>query len=65
MKESAIDRKFGRQAFGSNPGGYHAARPPYPEWVFEVLRERCSLAPGAATFEVGQERERRLVDYLN
>ena len=53
MKESAIDRKFGRQAFGSNPGGYHAARPAYPDWVFEILCARCGLAPGAATFEVG------------
>ena len=52
MKESTIDRKLGRQAFGSNPGGYHAARPAYPDWVFEVLCERCGLAPGAATFEV-------------
>ena len=53
MKESAIDRKFGRQAFGSNPGGYHSARPAYPDWVFEILCARCGLAPGAATFEVG------------
>jgi hypothetical protein len=27
MKEFFIDRVFGRQAFGINPGGYHAARP--------------------------------------
>ena len=53
MKEASIDRKFGRQAFGGNPGGYHAARPAYPDWVFEVLCERCGLAPGAATFEIG------------
>jgi SAM-dependent methyltransferase len=53
MEESAIDRKFGRQAFGNDPGGYHAARPAYPNWVFEVLSERCGLTPGAATFEVG------------
>ena len=53
MNESSIDRKFGRQAFGANPGGYHAARPAYPDWVFEVLCERCGLAPKSATFEIG------------
>lgn len=53
MRESSIDRTFGRQAFGLDPGGYHAARPSYPEWVFDVLRERCRLAPNAATFEIG------------
>jgi hypothetical protein len=53
MKDSSIDRNFGRQAFGSDPRGYHAARPAYPAWVFEVLCQGCGLAPNAATFEVG------------
>jgi SAM-dependent methyltransferase len=53
MEESSIDRKFGRQAFGVDPGGYHAARPAYPDWVFDVLRKRCGLAPNAVTFEIG------------
>jgi SAM-dependent methyltransferase len=53
MKESSIDRRFGRQAFGVDPGGYHAARPSYPDWVFEVLSERCGLTPNAVTFEIG------------
>ncbi len=48
-----IDRQFGREAFGCDPGAYDLARPPYPDWVFEVLRERCGLAPHAATFEIG------------
>ncbi len=52
MKES-IDRTFGRQAFGLDPGAYHAARPGYPDWVFDVLSERGGLAPDAVTFEVG------------
>jgi SAM-dependent methyltransferase len=52
MKES-IHRTFGRQAFGLDPGGYHAARPAYPDWVFDVLCERCDLAPNAVTFEIG------------
>jgi SAM-dependent methyltransferase len=53
MKDSSIDRNFGRQAFGGNPRGYHAARSAYPAWVFEVLCQRCGLAPNAATFEIG------------
>jgi SAM-dependent methyltransferase len=48
-----IDRTFGRQAFGLDPAGYHAARPAYPDWVFDVLCERCGLAPNTVTFEIG------------
>lgn len=65
MKEHPIDRTFGRQAFGFDPGGYHAARLSYPDWVFEVLCERCGLAPSAATFEIGPgtgTATRRLLD---
>ena len=53
MNEFPIDRSFGRQAFGADPSGYHAARPAYPEWIFEILCERCGLAHCAATFEIG------------
>jgi SAM-dependent methyltransferase len=53
MRESFIHRTFGRQAFGLDPGGYHAARPAYPDWVFDVLCERCGLTPNAVTFEIG------------
>lgn len=53
MENAFIDREFGRHAFGADPAGYHAARPGYPNWVFEVLCERCGLAPHAATFEIG------------
>jgi SAM-dependent methyltransferase len=48
-----IDRRFGRQAFGDDPANYDASRPPYPAWVFDTLRERCGLRPGAAVFEAG------------
>ncbi|HLI65204.1 MAG TPA: class I SAM-dependent methyltransferase [Caulobacteraceae bacterium] len=48
-----IDRAFGRRAFGDDPANYDAARPDYPDWVFERLRDRCGLGPGAAVFEVG------------
>jgi SAM-dependent methyltransferase len=52
MRE-AIHRTFGRQAFGFDPRGYHSARPAYPGWVFDVLCERCGLAPNTVTFEIG------------
>lgn len=48
-----IDRRFGRAAFGADAPGYDAARPDYPDWVYQVFRERCGLAPGAAIFEIG------------
>jgi len=50
---SVIDKEFGREAFGLDPAGYHAARPGYPEWVYDVLRERCGLGAGTAAFEIG------------
>jgi len=53
MKESSVDRQFGRQAFGNDPGGYDTARPAYPDWVFEVLCKRCGLNPKVAVFEIG------------
>ncbi|HME21348.1 MAG TPA: class I SAM-dependent methyltransferase [Acetobacteraceae bacterium] len=65
MNESTIDRRFGRQAFGASPGGYHAARPAYPDWVFQTLCEQCGLARGRAVFEIGAgtgKATRRLLD---
>ena len=53
MTEPFIDRAFGRQAFGLDPAGYDAARPAYPDWVFDFLRQRCGLAPYTVTFEIG------------
>lgn len=48
-----IDRSFGRTAFGADPANYDAARPGYPDWVFDTLRNACGLAPGRAVFEIG------------
>ena len=48
-----IERDFGRRAFGEDPAGYDAARPPYPNWVFETLEETCGLGPKSAAFEIG------------
>lgn len=65
MSESFINPKFGRVAFGADPGSYHATRPGYPDWVFDILRERCGLAPGTAIFEIGAgtgTATRRLLD---
>ena len=65
MSEPTIDRRFGRQAFGASPDGYHAGRPDYPDWVFQTLRERCGLARGVAVFEIGAgtgKATRRLLD---
>jgi len=53
MSDIFIDREFGRRAFGDDPARYHAARPAYPDWVFDRLVERCSLGPGTASFEIG------------
>jgi hypothetical protein len=53
MREPSIDREFGRRAFGLDTRGYHAARPAYPDWVFEILCDRCVLARDTATFEIG------------
>ena len=65
MTDTFIDRAFGREAFGLDPAGYDRARPAYPEWVFDFLRQRCELAPGTAVFEIGPgtgTATRRLLD---
>lgn len=54
MTEPAqLDRAFGRQAFGTDPAAYDAARADYPAWVFEALRDDCGLGAGSAVFEIG------------
>jgi SAM-dependent methyltransferase len=42
----------GRKAFGEDAANYDAARPPYPDWVFERLAG-CGLRSGARVFEIG------------
>ncbi|MER7009587.1 methyltransferase domain-containing protein [Dactylosporangium sp. NPDC000555] len=41
-----------RSIFDEDPDNYHAARPGYPERVYEVLAE-CGLHPGAQVLEIG------------
>jgi len=43
----------GRQAFGDDPRAYAAARPDYPDTLYDRLVERCGLGPGSAVFEIG------------
>lgn len=43
----------GRAAFGEDPAAYRAARPPYPEALYERLVERAGLKPGVAVLEIG------------
>ncbi|MEO6981388.1 MAG: class I SAM-dependent methyltransferase, partial [Mucilaginibacter sp.] len=53
MEKSIVDLKFGREAFGGDPAAYHAVRPAYPDWIFEMLVERGCLGKDTATFEIG------------
>ena len=48
-----LDRSFGRAAFGGDPANYHASRPPYPEAVWQALRERVGLRAGIDIVEIG------------
>lgn len=50
---SRIHRSEGRRLFGSDPAAYDFARPGHPERVYEVLVERCGLAPGSSVLEIG------------
>ena len=44
---------YGREAFGLDPAGYHAARPAYPDWIYEALCKCGGLRQNVATFEIG------------
>lgn len=72
MPEDILSRSFGREAFGLDPQNYHIARPPYPESVWEALRQRAGLGRGISILEIGagtgiaterllQEQPRRLL----
>jgi SAM-dependent methyltransferase len=53
VNKPIISKALGRVAFGFDPAGYHAARPVYPDWVFEILANCCGLRQNTATFEIG------------
>jgi len=48
-----IERAEGRWLFGQNPGRYQAARPDYPDRMYEILVDPCGLADGCGVLEVG------------
>src|ERR1700742_1953770 len=48
-----ITQEEGRSAFGADAANYDSARPDYPAWIYNTLRERCGLSAGAQVFEVG------------
>jgi len=50
---SRVEREDGRRLFGLDPAAYATGRPGYPVELFEILVERCGLAPGTPTLEIG------------
>ena len=53
MERRALGIAEGRRAFGADPENNNSARPPYPDRVYDLLRERCDLRTGTRTFEIG------------
>jgi SAM-dependent methyltransferase len=43
----------GQRLFGLDPAAYDSGRAAYPERIFDVLVERCGLAEGTPTLEIG------------
>jgi SAM-dependent methyltransferase len=43
----------GRRLFGNDPKTYSAARPEYPDALYQRLVTRCGLATGISVFEIG------------
>lgn len=43
----------GRRLFGHDPKVYAAARPEYPDALYDRLKTRCDLRPGTSLFEIG------------
>src|SRR5580692_11063884 len=53
MEHEMLQRAEGRVLFGSDPLGYEAGRPDYPDWVYQTLTDRCRLTVGSRVLEVG------------
>ena len=53
LPRELLQRDEGRHLFGLDPSGYEAGRPDYPSFVYDVLRDRCGLGPGAQVLEIG------------
>jgi SAM-dependent methyltransferase len=50
---AASGRSAGRELYGQDPAAYALGRLPYPERVYEVLRDRCHLSDGTRVLEIG------------
>ena len=60
-----FSRDEGREVFGAVADAYAAARPDYPERVYDVLRVRCALGPRVRVLEIGAgsgQATRRLLE---
>ena len=60
-----IAREAGRRLFGADVDAYERGRPGHPPRVYELLVERCGLAPGTRVLEVGPgtgQATRRLLE---
>ena len=58
-------REAGRRLFGADVDAYDRGRPGHPPRVYELLVERCGLAPGTRVLEVGPgtgQATRRLLE---
>ncbi|MGI6855016.1 class I SAM-dependent methyltransferase [Mesorhizobium sp. 1B3] len=53
MAPDTISIMEGRTAFGAVSKAYNDARPPYPQRVFDILRDVGALPQGARVFEIG------------
>lgn len=53
MTSDVLARSFGKEAFGLDPQNYHTARPPYPELVWDALRQHAGLRRGISVLEIG------------
>lgn len=61
----SFPRDEGRFVFGSVAEGYTGARPDDPDRVYDILRDRCGLAPSSRVVEIGAgtgQATRRLID---
>ena len=48
-----LDRPAGLAAAFNRVADGYDARPGYPEWVFDLLADRCGLGPGVEVVEIG------------
>lgn len=50
---ASINTSPGRDKFGDDPAAYDAARPGYPDDLFDWLRQTCELGQQSDCFEIG------------